>query len=155
MVVQSEFGEVEVPVEPQAAMGMYTTDVDILITLGFELADIQPIRGDGYSDFPEFFPQEALEGIEPFANYPDYDYDTMLAAGPDFILNGLGYDKLVVKKLPDIAPTYSLDAFDGRNWMEHFEETAEALGRTEQYDAWVADYEARVEGDQGRAGRTG
>lgn len=145
MTVDSAFGEVELPREPQRALGMYTTDVDILITLGFPLADQQPIRGDGYTDFPEFFPQEALEGVTPFANYPDYNYEMILQAQPDFILNGLGYDKKVVKRLPEIAPTYSVDAYDGRNWRDHFEETAQALDRTEEYDAWVAAYDARVE----------
>ncbi len=143
-VVKSEFGDVTIPVTPRKALGMYTTDVDILATLGIELAKDQPIRGDGYTTFPSFFPQDALEGIKPFANYPDYNYEAILAAQPDFILNGLGYDKKVVKRLPEIAPTYSLNAYDGRNWREHFKETAEALGRVEQYDAWVAKYEARV-----------
>lgn len=143
-VVNSAFGDVTLPVEPKAALGMYTTDVDILITLGFPLAKSQPIRGDGYTTFPSFFPQEALEGIEPFANYPDYNYEAILAAQPDFILNGLGYDEKVVKRLPEIAPTYSVNAYDGRNWREHFQETAEALGRTEQYEAWVDSYEQRV-----------
>jgi len=143
--VSSAFGEVVLPSEPQAALGMYTTDVDILIALGYPLAKEQPIRGDsGYTTFPSFFPQEALKGITPFANYPDYNYEKILAAKPDFILNGLGYDAKTHDRLKQIAPTYSLNAYDGRNWMEHFKETAAALGRTEQYDAWVAKYQARV-----------
>jgi iron complex transport system substrate-binding protein len=145
MTVESPFGEVEMPAEPQRALGMYTTDVDILITLGFPLADQQPIRGDGYDDFPDFFPQEPLEGVTPFANYPDYNYEMILQAQPDFILNGLGYDKKVNKRLPEIAPTYSVNAYDGRSWREHFAETAQALGRTEEHDAWVAEYDARIE----------
>ena len=144
VTVTSEFGKVDLPAEPKRALGMYTTDVDILITLGFPLAEQQPIRGDGYTDFPWFFPQAELEAVKPFANYPDYNYEKILAAQPDFILNGLGYDEKVVKKLPTIAPTYSVDAFDGRSWTEHFEETAKALGRTAQYDAWVAKYDAGV-----------
>jgi len=145
MTVESEFGEVEVPKEPTAALGMYTTDVDILLTLGIELADSQPIRGDsGYTTFPEFFPADALEGVDAFANYPDYDYDAILKAQPDFILNGLGYDKKVNRRLPDIAPTYSVNAFDGRSWTEHFKETAIALDREAEYDAWIEKYDARV-----------
>jgi len=144
ITVSSEFGEVEIPAEPQRALGMYTTDVDILIALGFPLADSQPIRGDGWTTFPAFFPKEPLEGVTPFANYPDYNYEQILAAAPDFILNGLGYDKKVNRRLPEIAPTYSDNAFDGRSWLEHFEETAEALDRTEEYQAWVDTYDARV-----------
>jgi len=145
LTIESAFGTTVVPAEPKAALGMYTTDVDILITLGIPLAAKQPVRGDlGTTEFPEFFPQEALEGITSFPNYPDFNYDEIITAEPDFILNGLGYEPKVVKRLPEIAPTLSLDAFDGRNWREHFQETAEALGRTEQYDAWVEKYDARV-----------
>jgi iron complex transport system substrate-binding protein len=142
--VTTDFGEVEMPAEPEAALGMYTTDVDMLVTLGFPLADMQPIRGDGWTTFPTFFPQEELEGIEPFANYPDYNYEKILEAQPDFILNGLGYDDKVVKRLPEIAPTYSVDAFDGQSWMVHFKKTAEELDRVDEYEAWMTAYEARV-----------
>jgi iron complex transport system substrate-binding protein len=145
VTVSSAFGDVTLPAEPQAALGMYTTDVDILIALGYPLAKEQPIRGDsGYTTFPSFFPQEALQGVTPFANYPDYNYEKILAASPDFILNGLGYDEKTHERLKEIAPTYSVNAFDGRGWMEHFKETAEALGRTRQYEAWMAKYQARV-----------
>lgn len=145
VTVSSQFGDVTLPAEPQTALGMYTTDVDILIALGYPLAKEQPIRGDsGYTTFPSFFPQEALQGVTPFANYPDYNYEKILAAGPDFILNGLGYDEKTHERLKEIAPSYSVNAFDGRSWMGHFKETAEALGRTEQYEAWMAKYRARV-----------
>lgn len=143
--ISSDFGDVEMPGAPEAALGMYTTDVDILIWLGFPLAGSQPIRGDsGYTTFPCFFPQEALEGITSFGNYPEYNYEAILSAEPDFILNGLGYDTDVNNRLPQIAPTYSVNAFDGRNWREHFRETAEALGRIGHYEAWVDVYEARI-----------
>lgn len=142
--VKTEFGEVVLPTQPKAALGMYTTDVDILITLGYPLAKEQPIRGDGYTTFPSFFPRGALKDVTPFANYPDYNYEKILAAKPDFILNGLGYDEKTVTRLKEIAPTYSVNAFDGKSWMVHFKQTAQALGRTKEYDAWVATYEKRV-----------
>jgi|TARA_A100001391_G_scaffold135519_1_gene94234 iron complex transport system substrate-binding protein len=143
--IASGFGDVEMPTAPEAALGMYTTDVDILIWLGFPLAGSQPIRsGNGYSEFPCFFPQAQLEGITTFGNYPDYNYEAILLAEPDFILNGLGYDEAVNERLPQIAPTYSVNAFDGRFWQDHFEETAEALGRPGRYGAWLEIYQTRL-----------
>lgn len=143
--VDSEFGPVDLPSAPQSALGMYTTDVDILVWLGIPLADSQPIRGDsGYETFPCFFPFDPLQGVSTFANYPDYDYESILLADPDLILNGLGYDKKVVRRLPDIAPTYSVNAYDGRSWMEHFEETAIALGREDRYQMWKDVYDERL-----------
>lgn len=68
MTVSSESGDVEPPVGPVRVFGMYTTDVDILIALGYE----QAIRGDGYIDFPGSFPQDELDGISAFANSPGY-----------------------------------------------------------------------------------
>jgi len=144
--VQSEFGEVELPTDPQRALGMYTTDLDILLTLGVPIADEQPIRGDGWTTFPEFFPQEPLEDVKPFKNYPEYNYEKLLEVAPDLILNGLGYDKELVKRLPDIAPTYSVDAFkEGFDWRDTFESTAEALGKTAEYEEWMTEYETKVE----------
>lgn len=145
MTVKAEFGEVELPTDPQAALGMYTTDVDILITLGYPFAKSQPIRGNSdYTTFPSYFPQAELAGVTPFANYPDFNYEKILAAQPDFILNGLGYDKKTDERLKEIGATYTVNAFDGRNWREHVKETADALGRTAQYDAWYAKYQAKV-----------
>ncbi|WP_418058503.1 ABC transporter substrate-binding protein [Pimelobacter simplex] len=142
--VTTEFGDVDLPTHPKAALGMYTTDVDMLIWLRYPLAKSQPIRGDGYKTFPCFFPYDPLDGVSTFGNYPDYDFESILLAEPDFILNGLGYDKKVVKRLPSIAPTFSVDAFDGESWMTHFEDTARLLGRTEYYDAWKKIYDERV-----------
>jgi len=143
-VVASQFGKVELPTDPQAALGFYTTDVDILIALGIPLARMQPIRGDAGTDWPSFFPQDALAGIDTFANYPDYNYEKVAAAAPDLILNGLGYDKATVKKLPRIAPTYSVDAFDGSDWRTTFARTARALGRVQQQQAWEREYRERL-----------
>lgn len=132
------------PIEPAAALGFYTTDVDILITLGFALAKKQPIR-DNYDTFPSYFPVEPLAGIEPFANYPEFRYEAVLEAAPDFILNGLAYDEDTIERLPQIAATYSVNGFDGQDWRVHFQNTAEALGRQEQHQAWVDEYQALLE----------
>lgn len=144
VTVEDMTGEVEIPAEPQAALGMYTTDVDILLTLGYPLAGSQPVRDEGYSAYPSFFPQEELADIETFTNYPEYNYEAILAAQPDFILNGLGYDADVVAKLPEIAPTFSFDGFDGRDWRDIFRETATALGREDQAQVWFDAYDARL-----------
>jgi iron complex transport system substrate-binding protein len=134
---------IDMPTEPQAALGFYTTDVDMLITLGFPLADTQPVRDD-FSAFPDFFPQEALAGIEVFGNFPEFNLEKILEVGPDFILNGLGYDEDLDADLQKIAPTYTYNAFDGADWRDSFHQAAVDLGREEQYQAWTDAYEARV-----------
>ncbi len=131
--VTSEVKEVNMPAEPKKALGMYTTDLDMLITLGIPLASQQPIRDSGYTGFPSFFDQEALKGITPFTNYPEFNFEAILKAQPDVILNGLGYDKELDGKLSDIAPTYTFNGFDGSDWRTKFKTVAEAFGKTEQY----------------------
>ena len=146
ITLETGFGTVDVPAAPERALGFYTTDVDILITLGIPLAQMQPIRGDsGYSDFPAFFPQEQLANVTPFANYPEFDYEKVVEADPDFILNSLAYDETIPSKLSPIAPTYSFNGFDGQDWRVHFKHTAEVLGRTAQYQAWTDAYQARAD----------
>lgn len=153
--VESEFGEVTLPTDPQAALGMYTTDLDMLITLGVPLASSQPIRDDGYSTFPSFFDQEALEGITPFTNFPEFSYESILAAEPDLIVNGLGYDESIGTRLAEIAPTYSFNGFDGSDWRVKFEALAEALDRTAEHDAWTETYQAKVDDVRARLDAAG
>ena len=80
-----------------------------------------------------------------FANYPEFNYEKVLEANPDFILSGSSYDTEVPKKLNPIAPTYNYNGFDGADWRTHFKKTAEALNRTEQYQAWMDKYQARID----------
>lgn len=136
--------EISMPAEPKAALGFYTTDLDILITLGFELAGTQPIRDD-FTAFPDFFPQEELEGLETFGNFPEFNLEAVLDAEPDFILSGLGYEKDLDGQLQKIAPTYTYNAFDGGDWRDAVAQTAKDLGREDEWQAWVDQYEARVE----------
>lgn len=143
LTVDTEFGKVTVPAEPTAALGFYTTDVDMLITLGYPLADEQPIRDD-WEGFPSFFPQEELKGIKGFHNYPEFNLEHILEVGPDFILNGLGYETDLHDKLTPIAPTYTYNGFDGGDWRDKFREIAKDLGRQEQAQAWLDAYEKKA-----------
>ncbi|KNY08035.1 ABC transporter substrate-binding protein [Microbacterium sp. GCS4] len=135
--------EIAMPAEPKAALGFYTTDLDILITLGFDLAGTQPIRDD-FTSFPDFFPQEELEGLKTFGNFPEFNLEAVLDAEPDFILSGLGYEKDLDGQLQKIAPTYTYNAFDGGDWRDAVAQTAKDLGREDEWQAWVDRYEARV-----------
>jgi iron complex transport system substrate-binding protein len=134
---------IDMPIDPQAALGFYTTDVDMLIALGIPLAPTQPVRDD-FSTFPDFFPQEELAGLDTFGNYPEFNLEKVLEVGPDFILNGLGYEEDLDADLQKIAPTYTYNAFDGADWRDSFAKLAADLGREEQHQAWVDSYEARV-----------
>ncbi len=143
LTVDTDFGEVTVPVEPKAALGFYTTDVDMLITLGFPLAKEQPLRDD-WSAFPSFFPQDELAGIKGFHNFPEFNLEKVLDVEPDFILNGLGYETDLHDKLTPIAPTYTYNGFDGGDWRDKFDKIASDLGRAKQAEAWRDQYDARV-----------
>ncbi|AHW63548.1 Putative ABC-type Fe3+-hydroxamate transporter, substrate-binding lipoprotein [Corynebacterium glyciniphilum AJ 3170] len=131
--------------EPTAAMGFYTTDVDILATLGIPLASTQPVR-DGYDSFPSYFPQDALKNVtDTFVNYPEVNYEAVADAAPDFILNGIGGLEEAHDKLSAVASTYSNNSFDGEPWLRHFERTAADLGREEHLTQWKDRYTAATE----------
>lgn len=143
---------VEVPGDVQQVFGMYTTDLDYAITLELGLAPVQSIR-QGSVGFPEFFPQEPLQGIQPLVNFPDFEYEKIAAAQPDLIINGLGYEGGPdVRKLSGVAPTYTYDGFDG-DWRDDFTALAEALGREavaesflQRVNARTAEVKAKVSG---------
>lgn len=133
---------VSVDHEPTAAMGFYSTDVDILATLGFGLNSAEPLR-NGYTKYPSFFPEKELSGVTKlFVNFPEFDYETIATAKPDLILNSFGSYKDADTKLTQIAPTYSYDSSNGKTWLENFEKTAKDLGRQKQLDAWMQRYTA-------------
>ncbi|WP_420121013.1 ABC transporter substrate-binding protein [Nakamurella sp.] len=153
--IDTTFGTVAVPTEPTAALGFYTTDLDMLITLGYRLAKEQPIRDD-YSAFPSFFPKDALAGITGFHNYPEFNFEKVLAVGPDFILNGLGYAEELHQRLSDIAPTYTYNAFaENADWRDSFRQLSADLGRSQQYQAWVDRYQARIDEVRGKLAAAG
>ena len=141
--VSTDFGVVELPVDPQAALGMYMTDIDMLIELGVPLAKSQPIR-TGQSELPAYFPQDAVKDLTFFGNYPEYSYEKIAAARPDLILNSLAYDASTPDTLAKIAPTLSFNGFGAKPWRDNFALVAEKLDRTDRYDAWTARYEKRL-----------
>ena len=147
ITVDNEFGTAEVPAEPQRALGFYTTDVDILITLGIQLADQQPIRrGRGLHHLPGVLPPGTAGGHHPVRELSGVRLREGRGRDTDFILSGLAYDETVPQKLNPIAPTYNYNGFDGQDWQVHFKQTAEALDRVEEYQAWTDSYNERAEG---------
>ncbi|NKF34073.1 ABC transporter substrate-binding protein, partial [Pseudomonas sp. BGM005] len=83
---------------------------------------------DDFTAFPDFFPQDELEGLETFGNFPEFNLEAVLEAEPDFILNGLGYEEDLDGKLQKIAPTYAYNAFDGGDWRDVVAQAASDLG---------------------------
>lgn len=140
--VRDETGQVQVPAEPARVFGMYTSDLDMAITLGLPLAPVQSIRAGSVS-FPDFLPADALDGVQTLVNYPEFDFEAIASAAPDVILNGLGYEGGPdAERLTQIAPTFTYDGFSG-DWLEKFELVAEAFDRTAQYQQYVDTLDAR------------
>lgn len=142
--IESPFGTVTMPAEPEAALGMYPTDLDVLMTLDYPLAASQPVR-DAEAGLPAYLTEAGIDEVEVFSNFPEFNFEAIAAAQPDFILNSLGYDESTVDVLPGIAPTYSYNGFEGTPWLPRFEALAVDLGRVEQYEAWAETYDGKVE----------
>lgn len=142
--MSSERGMVEIPGDPERLFGMYTSDLDIAITLGLPLAPVQSIR-NGSDAFPDFLPADKLTGITALVNYPDFNYEAIAAADPDVILNSLGFEGGPdLGNLGKIAPTFTYDGFKG-NWLDKFKLVAEAFDKTEQYDEYIVKLNARYD----------
>lgn len=135
--------DITMPAEPQNALGFYSTDFDLLLTLGIATADTQPIR-DGVDKFPDFFPIDVDRDLTTYPSYPDYDLEATASADPDFILNGLGFKDDLDEQLQTIAPTYTFDSFADEDWRDSAEKVASDLDRTEQWQAWEEGYNDRI-----------
>lgn len=84
---------------------------------------------------------ERIAGIEHLP-VGDVSLETIAALKPDLILGT--YHEKIYNQLSQIAPTVLPNWEKGSDWKQVFFKEAEALGRVEQAQQLMADYEARL-----------
>ncbi|GAA4542698.1 iron-siderophore ABC transporter substrate-binding protein [Pseudonocardia xishanensis] len=160
--VETLFGAVEVPANPQRVVALGWSDAEAALALG-----VQPIA---VSDWLAF----GGKGVGPwaadlFTSTPtilptlELNYEQISALNPDLILNTRSDNtKEKFDELSRIAPTVSappgVTVQYGTTWEQQATQVAAALGRKEQGAALVADvngaFAAAKAADPGFAGRT-
>lgn len=140
-----EFGETEVPADPQRVVVL---DSRLMVPTA-ALLDV-PVVGlaglpYGERDTLPFVDEEAVTGAED-VGFNEINLEKVAALRPDLILGGGGaMEDGRYEQFQQIAPTVAFDFLGFAPWKEALRRVAEVFGGTERIEEGIADYEARVQ----------
>lgn len=122
-----------------ASMSIHITNN--LLALG-----IQPVGSVVGGDVKDFLPHVAdqLQGTAKLGVVTDPDMESVLALKPDVIYVDEVYTGNDLAKFEKIAPTISID-MDTGTWRDHLKRIAENVGRQNEADAFIQEYETKAE----------
>lgn len=130
-----------IPENPQRIVGLLESDVDALIALG--ITPVGSTNGRGQTTPPRYL-SEHLDGVQSVGQFYSPNLEVLLKLEPDLILFGGFTDEAILDQLNAIAPTVNTLQF-GESWQTHFLRVGDVLDMSEEAEAFIADYEARLE----------
>lgn len=142
-VVKHALGETRIPVNPQRVVALHERNIlDPVLALG-----IKPV-GAVEIELALRLPASAdqLAGIEGVGSVSEPNLEKMLLLKPDLILAVHQLHKAIYKQLSEIAPTVIVPDPDRLiSFKDRFRWIAQVLGRNEEAERVLAQYQARVE----------
>lgn len=131
---------------PKRVVVISTGQADALLTLG--VVPVAATAGDGADLIPSYlddaYPDEAdaLADVQSVGNRFAPDIETIATVKPDLILmNIAGKDAdTLYSSLAKIAPTVATQG-TGLYWKQDFLLLADAVGKTQQAETWLTDYQ--------------
>ncbi len=147
-IIKHAMGETAVPISPQRVVVLDSGELDAAVALGVTpIGAFTLFEGD---DFMSYL-QDKLEGVQPVGTIGEPNLEAIAALKPDLILSNKTRHEDIYDKLSAIAPTVFAEAV-GAVWKDSFKLYAEALGKQEQGEKVIADYNARLESFKQRMG---
>lgn len=132
-------GTSEVPLAPERVVVIDTTPLDAALALG-----IQPVGTIQYGVPPGYL-EDAVKDIEVVGQYNQPNLETILRLDPDLILGAKSISARLYPRLSQIAPTVFIEgAGYSWDWKNNFRLFAEAMGRSEQAEQLLADYQQQL-----------
>ncbi|WEH38776.1 iron-siderophore ABC transporter substrate-binding protein [Streptomyces sp. AM 2-1-1] len=132
--------KVTVPAEPARVVVLSEMDLDSSLTLGVKPVGLT--AGRGQKGAPAYLTDEAGD-IPVVGAVTGPDIEKVVQAAPDVILAGQMTDTQVLAQLRKIAPTL-VTIGDDKDWKKSLSLTGEVLGKANEADAFLADYDAKV-----------
>ncbi len=139
--VETVNGPVEVPEDPERVVVLDTGELDTALTLG--ITPVGSVHALAENDFLSYLPAEDQEGIEDVGAIAAPNLERIHELDPDVIIGNMSRDADRYDELSEIAPTVMAET-TGVTWRENFLLHADALGRADEAERIVADYEERV-----------
>ena len=139
--VAHAMGESEVPVDPRRVVVLDSPHLDAALSLGVTpVAAVQSSVDDG---LPEYL-GDRTEGIEVVGTITEPDLEKIASVDPDLILSAKVRHEDIYPQLSEIAPTVFTES-SGTSFKDGLATIADGLGRTEELQARLDDYEARAQ----------
>lgn len=141
-VTDAAGNELEILAHPQRVVALSERDMDAAFALGAPVVGVVDGRG---AMAPPAYLQPYLGKAVSVGAFSAPSPEAILALDPDLILIG-GLFPTLEEILPDlrqIAPVY-ISFNSGDDWKKAFLGTADALNKTAEAEAWLANYEANA-----------
>ncbi|RRQ29546.1 iron-siderophore ABC transporter substrate-binding protein [Rhodococcus sp. Eu-32] len=160
--VDTIFGEVSVPADPQRVVALGWSDAETALALGVQpvgTSDWLGVGGDGLGPWVD----ESYDTAPTMLDTYDLDVESVAALNPDLILwTRSTNDKAVYDQLSALAPTVAAppgtDIAYGTTWDGQMQLVADALGKSDEgkqlIDDTNADFDAAVSANPEFAGKT-
>jgi iron complex transport system substrate-binding protein len=138
--VEHAAGESQVTGDPERVVALDTGEFDSAQTLGVTpVGAVEAVEGMGFPDY-----LGDTEDVETVGTVAEPNLERLAALEPDIILSSNVRHEQIYDQLSEIAPTVFTET-TGAPWRENFQKHAEALGRQDEAEQVVADYESRLE----------
>ena len=135
--VEHAMGETEIPAEPERVVVLDTGELDSALALG--VTPVGAVTTDVSEEFLSYLAEDA-EGIDVVGTIAEPNLEEIAALRPDLILSNSVRHKDIYDQLSQIAPTvFAADL--GDTWKENLLLDAEALGREEEAQELLEEYE--------------
>lgn len=138
--VAHAMGTTEVPAEPERVVVLDTPHLDTALSLG--VTPVGSVQSSIAEGLPGYLGDRA-EGIEIVGTIEEPDLEAIAALDPDLILSSQVRHEQIYDRLSQIAPTVFTDYEEG--WQQIFSITAEALGRAEEGEEALTEFQARAD----------
>lgn len=146
--VTHAMGTTEITGTPERVVVMDTGELDSVLALG--VTPVGAVTADGTGAFQSYL-ADRTQGVEVVGTINEPSLEKIAALQPDLILSNKVRHEDIYQQLSGIAPTVFAEKV-GVAWRENFRLAGEALGRAEQADAILADYQAKADATGARFG---
>jgi iron complex transport system substrate-binding protein len=137
--VEHGMGKSCVPFQPQRVVVI--GELDNVIALG-----VKPVGAITFDtgEFPKYL-GDKTQGIQKVGTYSQPSLEKILLLKPDLIIGSTWNDAGLYNQLSRIAPTVFVETNDNLRWKDWFRKEAETLGKTQEAEQLIQQYEQRVQ----------
>ncbi|MEM7343885.1 MAG: ABC transporter substrate-binding protein [Chloroflexota bacterium] len=135
--------EVEIPAKPQRIVTLTEMDLDSALAVG--ITPVGSVNGRGQQTLPSYL-LDQTDGVESIGSIAEPNPEVIASLDPDLIIVGSPIPPVqaLLPALSEIAPVAVTFAGPGTPWQDALTGVADVLNRTDEADAFIADYEGRV-----------